>query len=137
MGKDWVPATVSNNSNRGIVLIILDGDCESAPTRESFLELTSGESSDTILRSVDAFGAYHANRSVEIVWNGHSSPWWRISDGTTCSVQDDGDQLVLKIIERLAHMPPPRPSRAEDWGFEWQTRKSLKSNTGGVSTELR
>lgn len=122
MGRDWVPATVTNNSNRGIVLVILDGDVEGVPTRDNFLELLPGTSSDSILRSVDAFGAYLANHSVEVAWNGQRSPWWRISDGTHCSVQDDGDQLVLVVIARLDHMPAPWPSRAEDWGYTGETR---------------
>jgi hypothetical protein len=121
MGRDWVPAVVSNEAGRGVVLVILDGDVEGMPTPRNFRELAPGMVSGNVVRSVDAFGAYRGDRAVDVFWEGQQSSWWRISDGTRCSVQEHGGALTLVVAARLDHMPPPRPSRAEDWGYTGKT----------------
>jgi hypothetical protein len=118
MGIDWVPATIKNEVSEDFVLIILDGNIEGSPTPENFQKLTYQKSSTDLFKSIDAFGVYFQGKPVQSFYSGVSSHWWRISDGTECSITlNEEEELELVIHKYLSHMPLPRPSSPEFWGY--------------------
>lgn len=122
MGRDLVPATVTNEATPDILIIILDGDIERVSLPDDFRPVKFRACSTKYFRSIDAFGAYRDGTPVEVIYEGVASHWWRISDGTECRVVTDGKQLHLVVDRFLQHMPPPRPSNAEFWGYRGTER---------------
>jgi len=118
MGIDWVPATIANKASEDVVLIILDGNIEGSPTQGDFRQLSYQQCSTIFFKSIDAFGVYFQRQPVQSFYSGVGSHWWRIADGTECSViLSEGDVFELVIHKRLSHMPFPRSSEPEFWGY--------------------
>lgn len=127
MGLDIIPSSVSNDTEPrglygdGVWLVVVDGDIRNSqwpPKKGDFYNLPPGADSATIVRSIDAFGAYNKTGApLEVVYGGKKSSWWKIPDGMTCSVSKDSEG-VLRLKVSWGPFGQPESTTASGWNYQ-------------------
>jgi hypothetical protein len=120
MGLEWIPSAVYNLTDE-YDLIVVDGNFPGV-----FYRVRPGENSDQYVSDfpfpgVDAFGVYHldsrgAFTSVNSIYFGKLSRWWKVPDGAICGVVKKSGILFVELYDWVP-WTDLTPSSAKAWGY--------------------